>query len=158
MTRGNVTIIRGIPGSGKTHWGRSLFNKDPKISSYCSNDDYFMVELPPDSGSFEYQYNPARRGEAVAATLRKYLEAIRSGVPEIIIDNTHTRFWEYENNIRIAELSGYAWRVMEMEVPDLHTFKICVERNTHKVPIETMLSMWYRWEPDMGAERIKVKF
>jgi hypothetical protein len=156
MKRGNVTIIRGIPGSGKTHWGRSLFNKDPKVSRYCSNDDYFMVETPPGSGLFEYQYDTAKRGEAVAATMRKYLDAVRSGIPEIIVDNTHTRFWEYENFIRIAELMGYAWKVVEMDVPDLSTFKLCVKRNRHEVPVGTMLMMWYRWEVDVSAEKVKV--
>jgi len=79
-----------------------------------------------------------------------------AGIEDVILDNTHSRHWEYKTAEALAEALGY-----HIEVIDLFDGGCCdeelVERGIHKVPEPIIIAMRERWEPDERAPLPKVR-
>lgn len=160
-----VTIMRGLPGSGKTKWAWENVlepkGTDPtgswqdKLVRHCSADNFFYVEEPSTDLSLYtpsykkvYKYDIKRQGEAHEACRAEFLKAIKECVPNIVVDNTGSRRWEYENYITLAKMHNYDVKIVEMMCPDKDWLRIFIERQEHGVPPGVVLEMWYRWEAD----------
>ena len=157
--QGQVILVRGIPGSGKSHYAEELQEKfkTKGISGihyvYCSADQFFMVrsQRPVVEGkrypSLEYQYDPTKLGQAHAQCQRRFIDALHTDAAVIIVDNTFIRLWELENYIRLARDAGYEVTIFEMQVETIKELKACVARNVHKVPAEVIARMAMDFEP-----------
>lgn len=129
-----VTIMRGVPGSGKSHWVQRYRSKSAIISA-----DNFFVN--PKTGV--YEFNPELLGKAHDNCLRQYLNLIHEGHPDIVVDNTNIKAFELATYYRVAEALGYRVGIMQMmTLPD-----ICISRNIHNVPPNIILSMYKSMEP-----------
>ena len=162
--RGTVTIMRGLPGSGKTKWAwEHVLEPHGKNAIHCSADNFFYEDeyvtpsptlddlMSPEPLPWKqkvYKYDVKKQGEAHAVCMSEFLKAIRDGVPEIVVDNTASRLWEYENYVAIAKMHNYEVKIVEMMCPDKDWIKIFIGRQEHGVPAGVILDMWLRWEAD----------
>jgi len=74
-----------------------------------------------------------------------------SGERFIVVDNTASTKWEYENYVKIAKIGGYEIQIREIRCSDEKFVRIFAARNTHNVPVAGVLAMWKRWESDPDA-------
>jgi len=128
-----VYIMRGIPGSGKSTMARQLAGDTGKIHS---TDDYFMKD-----GKYAFDPNQLRRNHQL--NFQAFKADLSLGVSPVIVDNTNTQKWEYENYTKAAEDAGYEVEVVQ--VPHIDP-KLAAQRNTHGVPEESIRRMIARWE------------
>ena len=93
---------------------RSLEERNSnQVVAYCSADAYFMK-----NGFYKYDYS--KIGEAHDSCLKKYVKALSSSTNRVIIvDNTHTKSWEYSPYTALARV--YGCEVYIIEVYRFHT-------------------------------------
>jgi predicted kinase len=143
-----VIIMRGLPGSGKSHYVRENY-----ADAYVCSADLFFERLALKEGkTYEEVFQPWMLSKAHADCLHEFIIALAANEPVVIVDNTSTTLWEYENYIGIATtLADYAVEIIEVPCPDKATLKKFHGRNTHGVPWDSMKAMHSRWERDDRA-------
>jgi predicted kinase len=129
-----MTIMRGLPGSGKSTKARQLADDNTVI---CSADDHFMVDG-------EYVFNPDQIGAAHQACQDKARKALMDG-KDVIIDNTNTQKWEMQPYLDMAAFFKVTLEVVNIFDGGCSDEEL-VERNSHGVPIEAIRRMRARWE------------
>lgn len=122
MTR-DVIVLSGIPGSGKTTFGRGLVACGGVI---LSADDYFTG---PDG---VYRFIPTEVLRAHNHCKRRFVAAMRAGTTPIVIDNTNTTAKEIEYYVDEALAHGYQPRVVRIHADPADAFA----RQRHGVPPE----------------------
>ena len=119
---GELVLIRGLPGSGKSTMAREMV-ADGFV--HFEADMFFTVDGV-------YAYDPARIQDAQDWCQRMTRQALRDG-QRVVVSNTFTRLQEMTpyrgmvNEIRVVEALG-RWQ------------------NTHGVPAEMVDRMAQRWE------------
>lgn len=123
-----VTILRGLPGSGKS----TLIAKEFPDATVVSADHYFVDEAGV------YRFDPARLKDAHGACLREFIHHVRGGNPRtIVVDNTNVCAWEMAPYAATAQAYGYEFEIVTIEC-DVET---ALKRNVHGVPEETIRRM-----------------
>lgn len=129
MSRGKLTLVRGLPGVGK-----STYAARQPGAIVLSADDYFMTERG-------YEFNPALIGEAhkwCQDSARALLERGTS----VIVANTFTQRWEMQVYLEMPYKA--------LEVIDLFdggfSATALARRNVHGVPESTIQGMRARYE------------
>jgi len=126
-------ILRGIPGSGKSTKARELAGATGIIHS---TDDYFVVDG-------EYRFKPGKLGHNHSLNFQAFQASLTLGVTPVVLDNTNTQKWEFENYVAEAEEAGY--QVEVVTVPHIDP-ALAAQRNTHGVPEVAIRRMLARWE------------
>lgn len=80
MNRGKLTILRGLPGSGKSTRAKKI--RDETGALIISNDDFFT-----DAKSGTYQYDAKSWTAARDSCRFNVVLAMKKGVPHIVVDN-----------------------------------------------------------------------
>lgn len=123
-----MVILRGLPGSGKSHYRAG--------KSYVSADSYFEEENH--DGSTSYNFDAAKLGVAHASCFRDACEIVREGEDEeLYIDNTNTSAVEMAPYVALAAAYGCEVEIILFDTP----LEVCLERQTHGVPEKTMHHM-----------------
>ena len=143
-----LTIMRGLPGSGKsTHIrenfpGATPFRMAPADWSpvVVSADHFFMNFFTGD-----YNFEASRQGEAHVQAQLSLIQALESGRSHVIVDNTHVQTWEWQVAAKLASLFGYTVEVIDVFDGGLSDEALAA-RNTHKVPAEVIARMRQKWE------------
>ena len=139
MSEKTVKIIRGISGVGKSTY--VMMNKMIADKSIvCSADEYFVNEQG------QYEFDGRKIPMAHQWCWGKFIDAIGEG-RNIIVDNTNTQPWEYENYIKLAKLFDYEVEIIHITPKGL-TNEELAKRNTHGVPLESIEQMRSRWVDD----------
>ena len=120
-------IVRGLPGSGKSTFAKSLGGV------HYEADMFFMDE------NSEYKFDGSKLNDAHNWCRHKVMDAMKDGEPIVVVSNTFTREWEMESYMLLGEELGYT------------TFVVIVEnrhggKNTHGVPENTIEIMRDRFE------------
>lgn len=136
MTEQTLTIIRGLPGGGKTTLAKSLVQTTPNSVDF-SADDYFMGLKTGNPES--YDFDPAHLGKAHSACLDNTKKALYRG-QSVFVHNTFTTAREVKPYRELAEKLGVR-------------FEILVARggykSVHGVPDSAMDAMRKRWQEDV---------
>ena len=123
----NFYIVRGLPGSGKSTFAKSLGGV------HYEADMYFMDE------NSEYKFDGSKLKDAHNWCRHKVMEAMKDGEPTVVVSNTFTREWEMGAYMLLGEELGY--RTFVVVVENRHGGK-----NTHDVPEDTIDIMRTRFE------------
>ena len=122
-----MTILRGIPGAGKSFFARPLLDAGAALASA---DSFFMVEG-------EYIFNPALIGQAHGFCFKTALAAVQSG-RDVVVDNTATSIAEIAPYMLLGTSHDYQVEIVLVQPPSV---EIAAARNTHGVPAEVVQRM-----------------
>ena len=131
---GDLILLRGIPGSGKTTLGNAiLFTNQSNIQDVLSADNFFINEKG------EYIFDFTKLKEAHNDCQVKCAERMRNQFSKIVVANTFTQEWEMEPYFIMAE--RYNYRIHTVIVENRHGNK-----NIHNVPEEKIEQMIKRFD------------
>jgi len=143
-----VIILRAPPGAGKTTFASFLREmiKHTQITT-----TYVSMDAIRESEGRKFSYTNLQ--EDVRKMDRMFDAAVEGGINIIILDNTHSREWEYARKKDKAERYGYTVFLIEVQ----SDFWTCLRRQKHGVPFYKMQEMFDRWESPIrrGKDRIK---
>jgi len=133
-------LIRGLPGSGKSTYAKSL-KKGMDCMCIHVEADMFFTDV-----SGNYNYNPEKVVEAHEWCQRVCMDALNIGAA-VIVANTFTR---------IREMQPYMDMATDLGIPYAIVHVIGNFQNIHGVPEEVIEKMRERWEP--CAEEYEIEF
>lgn len=147
-----VLIMRGIPGSGKTHLvENSVEAKGRSGYTYCSARQLFHktgASVP----------DPSELNIAEAYCRSCFLDAMVNLCPFVVVDGVHSKCWEYAVYKCLARAFGYAFHVLEIQVKQPEDIKLCQQNCNSGIQLEQLLEDVQDWEDDRGATVIEPWF
>jgi len=122
-----VYILRGVSGSGKSTFARTLSDNRVILSS----DDFWTLGGTDYKETFDFK----KLGEAHAWNLRRYIDFLTGvmfvpGDFDIIVDNTNTTIAEIAPYYAVAQAFGVPTEIISLDTDP----KVAFERNVHGVP------------------------
>lgn len=124
---GDLILLRGLPGSGKTTLGYG-FGVVPLAA-----DDYFYDE------EGNYNFNARDLPKAHKWCRVRTEHQMEDGVEKIVVANTFTQEWEFKEYFELAK--QYDYRVHSLIVENRHG-----SVNVHNVPDDKLEQMKNRFE------------
>ena len=121
-------IVRGVPGSGKSTFAKSL-----------NPDAHYEADMYHTDKNGNYNWDPNKVRESHEWCRRMVKEAMADGKNRIAVSNTFTQEWEMTGYYNLAEWYGY--QVISLIVENRHGGK-----NVHSVPADTIQNMKERFE------------
>ena len=119
-------IVRGIPGSGKSTFAKTLGGE------HYEADMFFIKDS-------EYKFDGSKIKLAHNWCMIQTQKAMADDEPKIVVSNTFTQEWEMETYFKLAEENGY--KVFTIIVENRHG-----EINQHGVPEDKIQIMKDRFE------------
>lgn len=129
-------IVRGVPGSGKSTFAKTLTNE----YSICEADQYFVDK---ETGEYKFNFDELKiahqwcRDEVEIRM--KDNQVNYQFYPTIVVSNTFTQEWEMEPYFKLAKKYGYT--VFSVIVENRHGGE-----NEHGVPEEKVQIMRERFQ------------
>ncbi|OCT68151.1 YLP motif-containing protein 1 [Xenopus laevis] len=153
-----VVIMRGLPGSGKTHVAKLIRDKEVECGGpaprVLSLDDYFItevekVEKDPDSGKkvkkkvMEYEYEPEMEDTYRSSMFKTFKKTLDDGFfPFIILDSINDRVRHFEQFWSAAKTKGFEVYLAEMSADT----QVCAKRNVHGRKLKEISKISDHWE------------
>jgi predicted kinase len=100
-----VTVLRGVPGAGKSTYLRTL----PQ-AQVVSRDQFFI------DGDGVFRFQASRAAEAKARCLRAYAAALVEGHQHVVVDDTNLTLLELAPYCALALASGYDLEVLTLQI------------------------------------------
>ena len=119
-----VTILSGIPGSGKSYLAAQMKADNPRLC-VVSADKFFETRA----------FDPSLLGVAHAACFAHFLMMINS--QDVVVDNTNLHAWEISPYMLGAAAFGVPAKIVRVNC-NLYT---AMARQIHDVPSETVRQM-----------------
>lgn len=129
-----VILVRGIPGVGKSFWVKKHYPE----ATYCSSDLFFMVDG-------EYIFDMKKLGQSHSSCLNQFLWAMERRQETIVVDNTFSRRWEFQNYVFQACMNDYNVKIVELTCRE-DELPAIFRRGIHNVPEHIINDMHFRWE------------
>lgn len=128
-----LTLIRGLPGSGKSSYAKSIVLGASQITAHLEADMYHMVR-----GVYQFDPNNVKAAHEWCFNATKVL--LNSGV-QVVVSNTFTMLWEMQRYLDLAQELG-TWCVVYR----------CTGKygNVHDVPADVLAKMAERFESYPG--------
>lgn len=132
---GDLILLRGVPGSGKTTLGEVILYTpgSNNTNNVLSADDFFIDE------NGNYNFDPTKLKEAHNQCQLKCAERMKLQLSKIVVANTFTQDWEMKTYFEMAE--RYRYRVHTVVVENRHG-----NRNIHEVPEDKVQIMKDRFD------------
>lgn len=138
LKKGTVVLVRGLPGSGKSHLAEALRKLAKAEMDVCSADDYFCDE------NGVYNFDPSKLAEAHLQCQSNCFA--RFSIDDIaFVANTFTQRWEMQQYLVFVETFGLDLLVLNLFDGGLSDKELAA-RNTHGVPEEAITRMRERFE------------
>lgn len=148
-----LLLMRGAPGSGKSHLARSIIDES-RIGNYedhiFSTDDFFY-----NVHQKRYTYDRALLDVAHKTNQSKVQQRMLAGWSPIIVDNTNIKLWEMLPYARAAVHNGYLISILEANSPWARSADELATRNKHGVPREQIVNMLKKYEEISVDEFLK---
>lgn len=112
-----IYIMRGIPGSGKSHKASTLNVRIVSADSYFTNQNG------------EYKFNPHKIVSAHNECIREFLRNIDMNI-DMVVDNTNIHPWEISPYISLANAYNHEYEIINISCP----VELAIKRNKHNVP------------------------
>lgn len=144
-----VIIMRGLPGSGKSHWVEQFILSQPlavaariRKTGYFSTDKLFFVD-----GKYRFDVNKLSQNHQINLSL--FIEALARAEPVVFCDNTNVCHWEYLAYKTAAIALGYQVKIVLVGDPKSAAHQVlCSQRNTHHVSLKQIQRMAKLFEID----------
>jgi uridine kinase len=131
---GDLILLRGLPGSGKTTLGEVILHSTQGSKpDVISADNYFI----DDKGN--YNFDSTKLKEAHNNCQQICAERMRLEFSKVVVANTFTEEWEMKPYFDMAE--RYKYRIHTIIVENRHGGK-----NIHGVPDEKLQQMKDRFQ------------
>ncbi|XP_073711600.1 uncharacterized protein ylpm1 isoform X1 [Misgurnus anguillicaudatus] len=153
-----VVIMRGLPGSGKSHVAKLIRDKEVECGGapprVLGLDDYFMtevekVEKDPDTGKrvktkvLEYEYEPEMEDTYRSSMLKTFKKTLDDGFfPFIILDAINDKVKYFDQFWSAAKTKGF--EVYLAEITSDH--QTCAKRNIHGRKLKDITKLASGWE------------
>lgn len=139
MKKAKAVILRGLPGSGKSHlaehYFQALHGSYARQQVIFSTDRFFYQ-------NGEYCFQPEYLAEYHARNLSDFIRGLADAVPLVICDNTNICHWEYLAYQTAAEALGYEVSIEVVGEPkDPQHQQLCYERNQHGLSLPAIQQM-----------------
>ena len=121
-----LTLIRGLPGAGKSTYAQTHFSK----SLHFEADQFFELN------NGEYKFDPALISCAHDWCYSNTVKALRWGY-DVVVTNTFTQIWELDRYLAIPTLVYIDIKVIELRTQF---------QNIHGVPEAKLKQMAARWQ------------
>ncbi len=127
---GDLILLRGLPGSGKSTLGEVILKTHGfnNTNNVLSADDFFVDEKG------DYNFDITKLKEAHNSCQLKCAERMKLQLSKIVVANTFTQDWEMQSYFEMAE--RYHYRVHSIIVENRHSGK-----NIHGVPEDKLQIM-----------------
>jgi predicted kinase len=122
-----VIILSGISGSGKSTYIAS------RPAVVVSADHYFT------GVDGAYNFDPTKLGEAHGACFREFIELVRLGSTDVVVDNTNTSVAEVAPYVLAAQAYGWDVEILTLMCESEDDVRECAGRNTHGVPFQVVM-------------------
>jgi predicted kinase len=132
--KGDLILLRGIPGSGKSTLGEIILQTTQQQKPDVLSADNFFVD---ENGV--YNFDSTKLKEAHNMCQQKCAERMRLEFSKIVVANTFTQEWEMQPYFEMAKRYGY--RIHTIIVENRHGSK-----NVHNVPDDKLEQMKDRFE------------
>jgi len=144
-----LTLIRGLPGSGKTTYALSKILKQDPNTKHFEADTHFET-IDDVTGERKYNFNPKELPVAHNKCFENTKKALQSG-SNVVVTNTFTQIWEMQNYINMVTTLNKTGKFHIQ----LKVFKATGNfKNTHGVPPESIDKMRNRWEDYDSEEEL----
>uniref|UniRef100_A0A2D4Q4V6 YLP motif-containing protein 1 n=3 Tax=Micrurus TaxID=8634 RepID=A0A2D4Q4V6_MICSU len=153
-----VIIMRGLPGSGKTHVAKLIRDKEVECGGAAprvlSLDDYFITEIEkeerdPDTKKrvkkkiLEYEYEADMEEVYRASLFKTFKKTLDDGFfPFIILDAINDRVRHFEQFWSAAKTKGFEVYLAEITADN----QTCCKRNVHGRKLKEINKMADHWE------------
>lgn len=142
-----LIIMQGVPGSGKSFTAKTLAGKTGVV---YSTDDFWGTP---------YEFDSNYIGLAHSWNKGRVVMAMKSNHPLIVVDNTNTTPFEWEDYLNYAKYFGYSVRFeqptsswWEEIAPKIKNksfndsdVELFCKKTTHSVPFNAIERMMYRF-------------
>jgi predicted kinase len=136
-----LTIIRGLPGSGKSELADAMARALGAV--HVEADQFYTI-------GEEYRFAPELRGEAHAWAQGQTAYALLRG-QSVVVANTFTTMEEVAPYVALARRYNAILQVVTVELPEVAASMLAA-RSEHNVPTEVVEKMQARWQPvDVSA-------
>lgn len=150
-----VIIMRGVPGSGKSHWAKAKlkqYENDPRLpiealGSIISADDYrlrtgkYIFDSKETAAAHQYCYSEAY----------KLLEHSKP-YDLLIVDNTNISNWEFTPYVCLAQHHNHEVAAVQVKC----SLGVAFERNLHGVPLDTITRMHNAMQVPKTIENVHI--
>jgi len=134
---GDLILLRGLPGSGKSTLGDVILYTNQLTNQDVLSADNFFIDK-----NGEYVFDGAKIKEAHNNCQQKCAERMKHEFLKIVVANTITEEWEMKPYFEMAD--RYDYKVFSIVVENRHG-----GINEHNVPEEVLTKMRERFEVNL---------
>jgi predicted kinase len=98
-----LTIIRGVSGSGKSTWGKTNYPD----ATQCEADTFFV------DVDGNYNFDHTQLGKAHLYCLGQATKAILDN-KDVVVANTNLKYWEFEPYLKLASQFNYKIHIVTL--------------------------------------------